>query len=207
VTDAVRVWGATAAFLVGWTTVYGAASWASGFVPWSVHVALPVEPVGPLVPAAAVVYVSMGALLTLVPLVLRTWDAVRPVFAALVVETALAAACFVALPVAKEPWLDPPPTNLAMAWADAMNLERNYLPSLHVTYAVTAALALGRRSPRWGVVGGAWAVAIAASTLLLRYHYVLDVVTGVALAWVTHRSCHPHRAPPTTPPPARGPLA
>jgi membrane-associated phospholipid phosphatase len=188
--DAVRTWGATAAFLVVWVAVYGGASAASAHVPWRVRVDLPFEPVGPFVPWAAVAYVSMGVLLTLVPVVLRTWARVRPVFLAMLVETLLAAACFVALPVERVPWADPPPSNAVMAWADAMNLERNYLPSLHVTYAVTAALALGRRSPRWGFVAGAWAAAIAASTLLLRYHYVLDVAAGGLLAWAADRWAH-----------------
>lgn len=188
--DALRVWGATGAFLVLWTTVYGTASWAGARVPWSIRVALPFEPLGPLVPEAAAVYVSMGALLALLPLVLRRWEAVRPVFAALVAETLLAAACFVLLPVAREPWAEPPATNAVMALADAMNLEGNFLPSLHVTYAVTAALALARRSRGWGVLGGVWAAGIAASTLVLRYHYALDVVAGLALALAADRWAH-----------------
>lgn len=197
--DALRTWGATAAFLALWVAVYGGASAASAHVPWRVRVALPWEPLGPVVPAAAPVYVSMGALLTLVPLVLRRWAVVRPVFRALIAETFAAAACFVALPVERAPWLDPPASTPVMAWADAMNLERNYLPSLHVTYAVTAALALRRASPAWGALGLAWATAIAASTLALRYHYVADVVAGVALAWAAdrwaHRSARPLEAP------------
>ncbi len=189
--DTMWVTAATVAFLVLWTTVYGAASALSAYVPWQVHVALPFEPFLPLVPAAAVPYTSLAGLLLLVPLAGRTRANVLPVFRGLVAQTLVAAVCFVVLPVAREPWLDPPPTTAFMAMADAMNLDRNYLPSLHVSYATTAALALARRGRGWGAVGWTWALAITAATLLLRYHYVLDAAAGLALAaaadWWGHR--------------------
>ncbi|MEQ1693059.1 MAG: phosphatase PAP2 family protein, partial [Gemmatimonas sp.] len=63
----------------------------------------------------------------------------------------------------------------------------NMLPSLHVAYSLTTALAFGHlahRQRRGWVVQGiwiTWALAIAASTVFLRQHHVLDVVGGFAL--------------------------
>jgi membrane-associated phospholipid phosphatase len=190
--DAVRVSGATVLFLVLWIVIYGGASALSAHVPWSVGVALPGEQHIPLVPLAAPVYVSMGALLLLAPLVLRTWQRVWPLFAVLLVETLAAALVFVLLPVRAEPWIEPEPQGWFMGLADQMNLERNFLPSLHVAYSLTAARAIGEHAPRWlSAVAWAWAVLISLSTLLLRQHYLLDVVAGALLAEMSWRLVKP----------------
>lgn len=192
--DRARVVGATLFFLAFWVLVYGGASVVSGHVPWRVPVALPGEPWVPLVPSFSVVYLSLGGLLLLAPAVLRTWDAVRPLFRLLIAQTVIAAACFVLIPARAEPWLDPAPQGLVMTVADTINLERNYFPSLHVTYSWTAALAIGRHGGRpVAAFAWAWALGITAATLLLHQHYVLDVVAGIGLAvggwrWQTGRA-------------------
>jgi membrane-associated phospholipid phosphatase len=185
----VRVWAATLVFLILWIVIYGGASALSAYVPWRVSVALPGEEHIPLVPLAAVPYVSMGGLLLLAPVVLRTWARVQPLFVVLVLETVVAALVFVVLPVRAEPWIEPEPQGLFMGLADQMNLERNFLPSLHVAYSLTAAHAVAGHAPRWlGALAWGWAVLIAISTVLLRQHYVLDVLTGALLAAVVSRS-------------------
>jgi membrane-associated phospholipid phosphatase len=64
----------------------------------------------------------------------------------------------------------------------------NAFPSLHVAFAVLAAVQLGRqlrsvRAPTWlRVLNVAWAVGIVYSTLATRQHVLLDVLGGALLA-------------------------
>lgn len=179
---------ATAFFLVFWVVVYGGASALSGLVPWRIDLALPYEQHIPLVPLAAIPYVSMGGLLILAPVTLQRWERVRPLFYALILETIAAAIVFVLLPVRAHPWIEPEPQGFSMALADAMNLERNFFPSLHVTYAWTAASAIARHtSARISAACWLWAIAITVSTVLLRQHYLLDAAGGALLAIAVDR--------------------
>lgn len=179
-----------AAFGATFALLYGAGSAWSEFVPWRVPVALPIDATWPFWPAAAAIYLTITPMLLLAPFVLRDLASLLPFFATLMLATAIAAVCFLALPV------DGPPivccegaiSGALFRAADALNLERNYFPSLHVAFAVTAALAFAPRTTR---LGGAllylWALAVAASTLVTRQHYLLDVVAGWALALVCWR--------------------
>ncbi|MFZ5443079.1 MAG: phosphatase PAP2 family protein [Myxococcota bacterium] len=56
------------------------------------------------------------------------------------------------------------------------------LPSLHVCISVVSALLVWRERRRLSLVLFAWAAVIAVSTLTTRQHFVVDVVTGIALA-------------------------
>lgn len=58
------------------------------------------------------------------------------------------------------------------------------LPSLHVALATVAAFLVRRDRPRWVLPLALWALAIAASTLTTKQHYVVDVVSGFGLATV-----------------------
>lgn len=64
----------------------------------------------------------------------------------------------------------------------------NLFPSLHVSMAFLFALAIGQARPRWRPWTLAWATLIAASTLFIRQHYLIDVLGGVAVAWVAWRA-------------------
>lgn len=181
-------------FALFFLAVYGGASWVTGFYSGGLRVDLPIERHIPFLPAWAAVYVSMDALLLLSLLVFRTWRDMVPFALALCVETVVGAVCFLVLPV-EVAW---PARVVEGSWArvfflaDTMNLERNYLPSLHVAFACTAALAYAERS-RWLGRGlfALWAAGIAASTLLIHEHHVVDVVAGALLAWGTWRLVAP----------------
>ncbi len=162
---------------------YGGASALSGLVPWRVHVDFAFERLIPFVPWSAVVYLSMDALVGLAPFVLKEPRRLAAFAGLLVLELLIAAPFFVLLPVADvfAPRVVEGAAAPFFALADTMNLERNYLPSLHVAFSVTAARVYGHKG--WWI----WAVAIAASTLLMHEHYVIDVLAGVALALVVHR--------------------
>ena len=73
-------------------------------------------------------------------------------------------------------------SGFGFALADFLNLENNMLPSLHVAFATSVALICSRGQRRWfQLVLFFWALAIAASTLLVHQHRLLDVVSGCAL--------------------------
>jgi membrane-associated phospholipid phosphatase len=136
----------------------------------------------------------MDVLLLLSLLVFRTWKDMVPFALALCAETVVGAVGFLVLPV-EVAW---PSRVVQGGWADiffvadTMNLERNYLPSLHVAFACTAALAYAERSGGWArALFGLWATAIAASTLLIHEHHLVDVVAGALLAWGTWRYVAP----------------
>src|SRR5262249_45538872 len=70
------------------------------------------------------------------------------------------------------------------------DLPFNCFPSYHVTLSQLAALAVWELDREGRRVAGrlAWAVAIAiaASTVLVKQHYLADVAGGVLLAWAIH---------------------
>jgi membrane-associated phospholipid phosphatase len=55
-------------------------------------------------------------------------------------------------------------------------------PSLHAGISAAVAIDGWRTSRRWGVVLTVIAAAIWASTIYLRYHWLLDLLAGLALA-------------------------
>jgi membrane-associated phospholipid phosphatase len=175
----------TLAFALTFAVLYGLGSALSAYVPWRVPAALPLDARLPFRPQAAAIYLTIVPVLMLAPFVLRDLANLLPLFATLMLETVIAFCGFLLLPV------DPPPitccegalTQTVFDFADAINLERNYLPSLHVAFACTAALAYAPRASRAGrLILCAWAIAVAASTLLTRQHFIVDVVTGLVLA-------------------------
>jgi membrane-associated phospholipid phosphatase len=175
------------AFALAFLFLYGGASWLSGFVPWRVAIAFDFESRLPFIAGAAAIYLSMLLLVGIAPFVLRDLQQILPLFLALLGATSVASACFVLLPVVDLPAPRPPPgaSGVLFRCADWLNLERNYLPSLHVAMATIAALAYAPHAklPIRGLLT-LWVVAIAASTMVTKQHYWLDVLTGLALGYV-----------------------
>jgi len=178
------------AFLTIFVVFFGGTSALSAFIPWRAEVALPFELDIPFRPEWSIVYLSMIPLLLLLPLARPRWQDLFPVFITLVAETVVASAIFIALPVqssfperhATGTWGD------AFLLADTLNLERNLFPSLHVAFAVTAALALAPTVGRWSrLLLLAWVSAISASTLLIHEHHLVDVAAGALLAMLAWR--------------------
>lgn len=178
-------------FILLFLVFYGGASLISGLVPWRIYVDFSFEKYIPFVPAAAWVYLSMELLVGLAPFIFRNWRALLPFFMTLSAQTILASVCFVLLPVETnfpERFVEGAHAQ-TFAVADLMNLERNFLPSLHVGFAITAALAYG---PRGGylikILLWFWAIAIAISTLLIHEHHLLDIFAGALLAYAVWHS-------------------
>jgi membrane-associated phospholipid phosphatase len=169
---------------------YGGASLLARYVPWRVHVDFAFEARIPFVPAAAFIYLSVLPMIAMAPFVLRDLQSYSAMVWALILETLVGFVGFMLLPVepsALDQTLSAP-ESAAYTFANWLNLEGNYLPSLHVAFAVTAMLAYWNRARGFGKsVLFVWTCAIVGSTLLIHQHYVLDVLTGALLAWVCLR--------------------
>lgn len=128
----------------------------------------------PFLPQLAPLYLSLNLLLPVAFFCLSEKRA-GPFLAALIVQTLIAWPLFVLFPLSP---IEPPshPQSLSYQWADMMNMDRNYFPSLHAAYAVTCLFFL--RHPLVGV----WSAGIAASTFLTYQHYPVDTLAGVLLA-------------------------
>lgn len=156
----------------------------------------------PLVPEAAFVY--MSATLMFLPIFRRLPTAAQlwPLSLTLAVEQLLAGVCFYLLPLEDGFPTDSNPTGVSGAmWrlAGTVAMRHNYLPSLHVALATTAALVYSRAVGRTSWPMNLWAAAIALSTLLIHQHHLADVVAGFLLAQAGVRWIYDRLAPAATP--------
>jgi membrane-associated phospholipid phosphatase len=171
-------------FLKLFSSVYGTTSLLAALRAPHQDPAFPFELRLPFVPSMTAVYLTVPLALLLTPFILRTWRDITPFFLTLTVETLVAGLCFLLIPLAQAY----PPRIVSGFWggvfhfADALNLDYNEVPSIHVTFAVTLALVFGRRC---GPVGRSlflvWAVLVSVSTLLIHEHHLLDVGAGIIL--------------------------
>ncbi|HEX4963516.1 MAG TPA: phosphatase PAP2 family protein [Thermoanaerobaculia bacterium] len=138
----------------------------------------------PFIPWLAVVYLTVPALLLATPFILRTWRSFTPFFLALTAETLVGGIVFLALPMAQVY-----PARVASGvggaifhLADRLNLQYNEFPSLHIAFAVTAAIVFGRRcGPLGKTLFALWLAGTGLSTLLLHEHHTLDLASGAVL--------------------------
>ena len=64
----------------------------------------------------------------------------------------------------------------------------NLVPSLHVAFAALILLGCAERGPKFWAWGyGAWLVLMSASTVLVHQHHLLDVISGLGLAFIMRR--------------------
>jgi membrane-associated phospholipid phosphatase len=147
----------------------------------------------PFVPWMTVFYMSLYGLFLLAPFLLRTRREFAAVISTMAVAIAVSGIAFLLVPaeLAFAPVRDDQPGAWAGIYhvADGLNLTYNLLPSLHVAFAVICASAFSPRAP--GPIKAAlwlWAFLIAASTVLIHQHHILDVITGWLLALVCVRT-------------------
>ena len=168
--------------------LYGSGS-ALFHVATDIHrVDFPFEQAIPFVPWASLVYLTVTPMLMLAPFVLKSPVKLVPFAATLALEVLIAWWIFVLFPV--EVSFPAHVISGMSGWfysiADAINLNGNALPSLHVALSFSAAWAYGAGT---GVSTRAlywlWALAISVSTLLTHQHNVLDVAAGIVLATIT----------------------
>lgn len=175
--------------------VYGGASNDYADIARPFQVGLPADAAIPFMPGFGLVYVSMEILLVLVPVVLAKPAKTLPFLVALVFELVFAWFCYQLYPVALPPVQAVDATGfggMMYRAADISNLNGNGLPSLHVAFALSCAWVLSPLVSTWlRPALWLWAIAICASTLLVKQHYLIDVVTGALLAGFTMTVIYP----------------
>ena len=172
-------------FVAVFAVCYGGASWLTTQQPSLPAWDLPFEQHVPFVPALSVVYLTITPALLLF---LRKRETLAPLAIALSVQTIIATIFFLLFPQTVA-WTRPEVTGWAripFSIADAMNLDYNQFPSLHVAFAVSAAFAA--RKPLWWI----WSLAVAVSTWLMWEHHLVDILGGVALAATVMPLLYPH---------------
>jgi membrane-associated phospholipid phosphatase len=190
-----RCWSAffhaSAWLMLLWVVVYGGANWLTGLHDYRVRLDTRLDGQMPFVPATAIIYLSLFPMLWLSPFVLQTPQRLKSFAWTLAALIALSGIGFLILPA--EPVYAAPDAEGAIGvvfrFADWLNLDHNYLPSLHVGMAVVCAGAYSRCGPiTLGVISWLWAAAITFSTLLTHQHYVADAVAGAALGFLVTRT-------------------
>jgi fatty acid desaturase/membrane-associated phospholipid phosphatase len=149
----------------------------------------------PFVPASGLLYLSLTPLLLTTAFILRQPERTLPFVTTLGLQLVVAWCCFQLMPVALPEVPVIPvgaPWHAVMRLVDVTNLDGNGLPSLHVAFAVSCAWVSTRSlSAARAVLVWLWAIAIVASTLLTKQHFLVDVVAGLLLAGVTMMFVHP----------------
>jgi membrane-associated phospholipid phosphatase len=175
-----------------WLIVYGGCSWLTAHRSHRVPLAVPWDALIPFVPEAAAVYLSLGPMLWLSPFLLKSTTALRDFAKALAWLIAVAGLGFLLLPADAPivPERAASANRTLMSFADMGNLDHNLCPSLHVGMAVVCAVFYsGASGPVGTVLCWAWAIAIAISTLLIRDHFLVDVVAGAVLGSLIAARC------------------
>lgn len=140
----------------------------------------------PLIPGAAIAYLSVS--LMLIPILLRfpTYRQLWPLAVTLAAQQSVAAVIFLLFPL--EGGYPPRPevagiTGAIWEFSNVLALSHNYFPSLHVALSTSAALAIWRTQDTvpWGML--LWAGAVSISTLFVHQHHLADIAGGVLLAW------------------------
>lgn len=95
-------------------------------------------------------------------------------------------ACFMLLPL-ELPRIPPDSGAFSplVALVYANDAGGNFFPSQHVINSFLLALGIGRLKPSWRLPMLLWASVITASTVLIRQHYVVDAVAGLAMALIS----------------------
>lgn len=180
------LWGT----LVGITffSIYPTTNWlAENREPYALY--LPAELHIPFVAEFIWLYLSLYGLFLLPPFFLEP-RRLAQLARELIVATGLAGLMFLAVPArlgfAQILPDDPLYRNLFQAMF-AIDRPFNLVPSLHVVYAVAIGLAvIGRSAGALRVLFSAWVALVVSSTLLVHQHHLLDVVTGIGLAFFIH---------------------
>jgi membrane-associated phospholipid phosphatase len=148
---------------------------------------LPFEERIPFVAAAYPLYASVYLEVLLPLLVARTRRAFVRTQLAVGLASLMAFAVFLAAPMAyPRPTLTPGSTffetMLSSAWA--VDGPRNTFPSLHVAIALLLYLGVRDEIPRWRVPLLLLALGVCISTVLVKQHFIADVLGGAVLALV-----------------------
>ena len=170
--------------------VYPTTNWLTSLRPQPFHLYLPAELAVPLVPQFIWAYLSMYALFFL-PLFFLPTVRMPALGKQLVAGTLVSGLLFLLFPAelgfARVVPADPPYTGI---YAVMFGVDRphNLVPSLHVVFSAAIALAcadVARPAARTVLFG--WLGVMAASTILVHQHHVLDVAAAFFLVFLLRR--------------------
>ena len=153
------------------------------YLPWELDI--------PFLPGWAWIYFSMNLLLLLPPLFLDERQ-LRLLGRRCLMAILIAATVFLLLPAKLGFARVVPDQSIygqAFSWLFAYDLPHNLVPSLHVALSAIciASFIWASSSPALRGALWIWLAAICASTTLVHQHHLLDVTSGLALAWIVLR--------------------
>jgi membrane-associated phospholipid phosphatase len=156
--------------------------------PGKIFLRTPLDSAIPLVPVMVIPYLSLIPLIIVAVVVLATAD-VRRVQALAVAVILAMLVSYLIYALAQSYVIRPSPPGrdwLTVAVRRVYSLDRPYnaFPSLHTSLATIVAVSWLRIHPRTGMAVAIWCTLIAASTVLIRQHYLADVAGGLAVAWL-----------------------
>ena len=158
---------------------------------------LPGEERLPFLPIFEYLYVLTYFLPALVIITVRDYASLRRLLRATGLTLLAAYTTYLLFPVYFErPHLEVSSLQTWLLSLEYLDKPYNHFPSLHVALSWLAVFA-SRVSRRFRVGLGALATSISISTVFVKQHYIVDVLYGVALAWVAWRLAGfgGHRAP------------
>lgn len=142
----------------------------------------------PLVPAWGPVYGSLFLAAILPVFVVHQQEHLHRTILAFIFAWLVAFAVFIAYPtIASRPPIESPGEGFfdwSLRTIYSSDHRYNCLPSLHVAQCFLAAFTCNKVHRGVGAAAFAWASLVALSTLFTKQHYVLDALTGIALAYV-----------------------
>lgn len=151
------------------------------FLPWEVSL--------PLVPWMVWPYLSLYTTF-LLPLFHLTAGQIAVLWRQVLLSLLVAGVTFVLLPTRLGFPRDPVagPQGPLFDLIHGIDTPHNLVPSLHVTFAALLLLGCARRAPpllAWSY--RLWLVVLSTATVLVHQHHLLDVATGLGLAWAAGR--------------------
>lgn len=171
--------------------VYGGADYITSHHSLRIPVHFAFETAIPRWPAMTLIYVSLFPAFLLAKFIIRDKEGIKALAWTLVLATIVAGIFFLILP-AETAY---PRTTVRSIWeplynlADAANLTYNLVPSLHVTYTCILSAAFKQYAHGWLFkLLWLWPITMVFATVLTHQHHILDVISGIALAAVMHRS-------------------
>ena len=177
------LWGT--ALILWFIFIFGGAEYVTARRSFRVRLHLTAELDLPFVPGM-VGYMAIYPVIWAGPFILRSRRQIAALIATLAAVIAVAGICFLLFP---GELLFPTPPDMGVwtglvQFAKWVALRHNLMPSLHVAMSSVCLLIYASRAGQVGkLLLALVAAVIGLSALLLHQHYLIDVVTGYALAW------------------------
>jgi len=163
--------------------LYGYSSWLTASNPPSLSLTSKFDNLIPFYPCWSVIYLSINLLLPLSLFIFHTRNEISKYVMTVIAQVLVACVFFILLPTDHPFGNKTSSDNIFYQWADIINLEYNYFPSLHVALAISSSVIFGRNiDNKFSNIFYLWGFLISISTLFMHEHNVSDVLGGFILA-------------------------